>query len=127
MAMAHAPDGGVVVHCVSGKDRTGLVVALLLALVGVPDAVIAEDYALSGVHLQDTHLDVARAGSTDPGTHTRLAVERLAPPAAVLVALASIREQFGSLEDYLSSAGVSAADMHRLRARLSESSTTTRQ
>jgi protein-tyrosine phosphatase len=126
-AIAHAPDGGVVVHCVAGKDRTGLVVALLLALVGVPDALLAEDYALSGVHLRDTHHDVARADSTDPGTRTRLAVERLSPPAAVLAALASIRERFGSLEDYLSSAGVSPADMHRLQTRLSESATTTRQ
>lgn len=126
-AIARAPDGGVVVHCVSGKDRTGLVVALLLALVGVPDAVIAEDYVLSGVHLRDTHPDMARAGSTDPGTRTRLAVERLSPPAAVLAALASIRERFGSVEDYLSSAEVSRADMQRLRTRLSEPSTAIRQ
>ena len=126
-AIAGAPDGGVVVHCVSGKDRTGLIVALLLALVGVPDAVIAEDYALSGVHLRDTHPDAARAGSTAPGSRTRLAVERLSPPAAILAALASIRERFASLEGYLSGAGVSAADMHRLQARLSKPSTTTGQ
>lgn len=125
-AIAHAPDGGVVVHCVSGKDRTGLVVALLLALVGVPDAVIAEDYALSGVHLADTHLDATIAISTDPGARSRLAVDRLSPPQAILAALSHIREQYGSLEDYLGGAGVSTADMELLQARVSEAPTTTR-
>jgi protein tyrosine/serine phosphatase len=96
-----------------------LVVALLLALVGVPDVVIAEDYALSGVHLQDTHLGAVRAGSPDPESRTRLAVERLSPPAAVLAALMSIRERCGSVEDYLTGAGVSAADLRLLLARLS--------
>lgn len=125
-AIARAPDGGVLVHCVSGKDRTGLVVALLLALVGVPDAVIAEDYALSGVYLRDAQFDAVSAGSTDPRSRSRLAVEQLSPPAAVLAALASIRERYGSIEDYLSGARMSAGDMHRLQARLSESSITTR-
>ena len=41
---ANAP---VVVHCVAGKDRTGVVCALTLSLLGVDDAVVADDYALS--------------------------------------------------------------------------------
>ena len=35
-AIAGAPEGGVLVHCAAGKDRTGLVAALLLGLVEVP-------------------------------------------------------------------------------------------
>ena len=35
-------------HCAAGKDRTGILAALVLSLVGVPDEVIAEDYTLSG-------------------------------------------------------------------------------
>ena len=34
-------------HCTVGKDRTGIIAALLLANVGVPDEAIAEDYALT--------------------------------------------------------------------------------
>src|SRR5205823_2395366 len=46
-AVARAPDGGVVVHCAGGKDRTGLLCAFLLDLAGVPADEIAADYALS--------------------------------------------------------------------------------
>ena len=45
-AVAHAPEGGVVIHCVGGKDRTGLLSAFLLHLAGVDDETIAGDYAL---------------------------------------------------------------------------------
>jgi rhodanese-related sulfurtransferase len=47
-ALIEAPaDAPVVVHCKSGKDRTGVLVALWLELVGVPREVIAADYAVS--------------------------------------------------------------------------------
>ena len=36
-ALAYAPEGGIVIHCVGGKDRTGLLVAFLLHLAGVDD------------------------------------------------------------------------------------------
>jgi protein tyrosine/serine phosphatase len=45
-AVARAESGGVVVHCGRGRDRTGLIVMLLLALVGVPPEDIAADYAI---------------------------------------------------------------------------------
>ena len=42
-AIADAPPAGVLVHCHAGKDRTGMIAALLLALADVPDEVIAEE------------------------------------------------------------------------------------
>jgi protein-tyrosine phosphatase len=45
--IAHAPEGGVLFHCHAGRDRTGLVAALLLGLAGVPPEAIVEDYAHS--------------------------------------------------------------------------------
>ena len=39
-------DGPIVFHCMAGKDRTGILAALLLATLGVPDTAIAADYAL---------------------------------------------------------------------------------
>jgi protein-tyrosine phosphatase len=49
--IAHAVPGGVLVHCTAGKDRTGLVVALALALAGVADEQFVADYALSDQYL----------------------------------------------------------------------------
>ena len=47
-AIATAPPGGVAFHCQGGRDRSGQVAMLVLALLGVPAAEIAADYALSG-------------------------------------------------------------------------------
>src|SRR6187551_3871899 len=49
-AVADAPEGAVVIHCTAGKDRTGLLTALLLRLAGVSIADIGDDYALSGAN-----------------------------------------------------------------------------
>lgn len=45
--LAAAPDCPVLAHCMHGKDRTGLIVMLLYLLVGVPRAVIVQDYSHS--------------------------------------------------------------------------------
>ncbi|MEX2372909.1 MAG: tyrosine-protein phosphatase [Dehalococcoidia bacterium] len=42
-AVAEAPPGGVLIHCAAGKDRTGVLVGLLLQLAGVEPEAIAED------------------------------------------------------------------------------------
>lgn len=45
------PKEGCLVHCTAGKDRTGLLVALVLQLAGVADEIIAEEYSLTEVGL----------------------------------------------------------------------------
>jgi hypothetical protein len=45
-AVATAP-GAVVFHCTAGKDRTGVVAAVLLSVVGVADDAIVDDYGRS--------------------------------------------------------------------------------
>ncbi|MGH3876042.1 MAG: tyrosine-protein phosphatase [Actinophytocola sp.] len=57
-AVAEAPTGGVLIHCGGGRDRTGLIVALLLALVDVPVEEIAADYALSASRLAPAWRDL---------------------------------------------------------------------
>lgn len=57
-AIAEAGPGGVLLHCAAGRDRTGLVTLLLLALAGVPPEEIAADYALSieRLRIRSAHL-----------------------------------------------------------------------
>src|SRR5574341_1791353 len=51
-AVARAEPGGVLVHCHAGKDRTGVMIAVLLELAGVSRLAIADDYALSEAQLR---------------------------------------------------------------------------
>jgi protein-tyrosine phosphatase len=52
-AVADAASAPILVHCHAGKDRTGVIVALVLRLAGVPAGPIADDYAISGVQLAE--------------------------------------------------------------------------
>ncbi len=92
-------DDPCVVHCWSGKDRTGVVIAILQALVGVPDAVIAADYAATAdwfaAHLDD-HPDLQVAP-------LRAAYEP--KPETMLATLATLRARFGSIEAMLDGLG----------------------
>jgi rhodanese-related sulfurtransferase len=100
---ADAPaDRPVIVHCRAGKDRTGLTVALLLELVGVPRDVIAMDYAISEVNLgiQDGP-EIAR---------TR--------PETILGSLEHVDGQLGGIRGYLTGLGLTAVQIHRLATRL---------
>lgn len=77
-AIAEAPEGGVLVHCHAGRDRTGLIVMLLLALLDVSPEDIYEDYALSSANLRarcaaigEEEPDVIAAYLASKGTSAR--------------------------------------------------------
>ena len=111
------PDHCVVVHCFAGKDRTGLVSALLLTLVGVPDDVVAADYAASdpGVaRLCESWF--SSAGSTAE----RELRERIcrSPEDSMRGVLAWLRESAGGADGYLREAGLDERRIERLRQRL---------
>jgi HAD superfamily hydrolase (TIGR01509 family) len=102
-AIAAAPvSAPVVVHCKSGKDRTGLLVALLLDLVGVPRDVIAADYSISEVRLEMTH--------RPPDLRT--------PPEVILTSLDHVDRRYGGVRGYLTVCGLTAVEIRRLTARL---------
>src|SRR5882724_11647122 len=55
--IAAAPAGPLLFHCVAGKDRTGLIAALMLTLADVKPDSIASDYAESSRMLKNAYLD----------------------------------------------------------------------
>lgn len=95
--VAAAKPGGVLVHCAGGKDRTGVVAALLLRLVGVPTELVVADYERS---------------------EHRLGVADSAPAGVMDVVLGELEERHGGVEAYVRAAGVTDDEVARLRARL---------
>jgi protein-tyrosine phosphatase len=75
-AIEQAPPGGVLFHCVGGRDRTGLVAAVLLAIAGVRPEAIADDYvsAATSAPTHDPTLDefLAKRGTSARELVTRL-------------------------------------------------------
>jgi protein tyrosine/serine phosphatase len=110
----------LVFHCAAGKDRTGVLAALTLSVLGVDDDVIADDYALSAeaerrfhAWRRDTSLDEA----VEDG-HAPAWVLNPCPREAMLFFLVELRERHGSLRAYLERAGMTDADLGALRERL---------
>jgi protein-tyrosine phosphatase len=111
-AIAAAPPGGVVVHCAGGRDRTGLVSLLLLALADVAPEQIAADYELSNVRLRSFW---AARGLDDEGAQIAalLASRGTSARALLLELLATL-----DAEAYLLAGGLREAELGRLRDRL---------
>ena len=107
------------VHCSAGKDRTGIVIAMVLSVIGVPDDVIAADYALSGGYLDPENTAAIGQLQAGTGLGEALTEELLgSPPELILAALARARQAHGSVEAYLLAHGLSPADLAALRAAL---------
>jgi protein-tyrosine phosphatase len=100
-AVARAQPGGVLIHCIRGVDRTGIVTLLLLASVGVTADDILADYELS----------------VDPEREVILARENTTTRDVILTTLASL-----DIESYLREGGLSQIDLDAVRARLLEPS-----
>lgn len=107
------------VHCTAGKDRTGIVIAFTLAAVGVPDQVIAADYALSSMYLIPEQTAVIGQISAASGLDEQVMRTLIAsPPELMTRTLARAREQAGSIAGYLTSNGLTDADLAALRTAL---------
>jgi protein tyrosine/serine phosphatase len=118
-AVANAPEGGVVIHCVGGKDRTGLLSAFLLHLAGVSDEDIAADYALSEERLRPRHETWFEAAETEE-EFERLRRIAQTPAASMAGVFAELERRYGGVEGFLLQAGVTEDELSRARARLRE-------
>ncbi|MFG1819780.1 HAD-IA family hydrolase [Kribbella sp. NPDC049174] len=114
-ALIAAPaDAPVVVHCKSGKDRTGLLIALWLDLVGVPREVIAHDYAVSEERLGI----LAQLAELPPDERPAAEILSRTQPETILESLDHVDLRYGGVRAYLAACGLTAAEVHRLAARL---------
>lgn len=95
-----------VVHCFAGKDRTGVLIALALTLVGVSDRDIADDYALTDAWSRNH-------APADLPPHWVAA-----PAEAMMLFLTDLRARHGSVERFAATAGLTDADIAALRSTL---------
>jgi protein-tyrosine phosphatase len=128
---ALARPGGLpaLVHCSAGKDRTGIVVALALAAVGVPDQIIAADYALSSLYLDPQHTPTIGRVREDTGLGDQLTAALLASPPELMARVLARARKRGRSHDrashdgngvaaYLAAHGVTCAELTALRSAL---------
>lgn len=111
-------------HCAVGTDRTGVIAALLLGLVGVPNNTIAEDYAFSSETFRIRYLaegipeDFAEITPAD--LIRQRALEWLVPPEAMLITLQYLDEKYGGVESYVRHIGLTDTHIMNIRNALLE-------
>jgi len=116
-AITAAPEGGVLVYCHAGKERTGIVAALLLSFAGVATEVIAAEYALSDRYLEPLHAAWI-AAQADRQAQEKMAENLVLRPERIAKVLGHLTERYGGTIEYLRLTGLDKRDLGRLRARL---------
>ena len=110
--IATASPGPLLFHCVAGKDRTGVIAALLLAVADVVPEAIAYDYAASTDQLRDAYLQ--RYADAEPAA----IIDAVQCPEAGVHNMLAYLEKFGGARAYLEEIGLTPDHIARLRARL---------
>jgi protein-tyrosine phosphatase len=108
---ANDSEQGYVFHCRSGKDRTGLVAALLLAIAGVPRETICADFALTSSYLNSEPVNPIDAKA--PG-----AWQRGCAPETMARSLEFLDETYGGVVGYLAEVGITDVQLQTIREKL---------
>ena len=116
VARALLAEGGLpaVIGCAAGKDRTGVTIALLLDLCGVPRDLIIGDYAMSAAYFASpvAHVEL------DDWRHGSLIVD--SPPEFIAAALEHLDAEHGGARRLLRDQGLTDAELDELVGRLTE-------
>lgn len=107
--------GMVIVHCMAGKDRTGIVCALILKALGVCDADVVADYQISETHQH--HEDDERFLTSNPDMPRYL---MRSEPENMRILLRHFNEKYGGPLAYIRQNGFTDADMALLKQRMVE-------
>ncbi len=108
------------VHCSAGKDRTGIIVALLLDLIGVDRATIVHDYALTDIYLEplrESFRDFARGAGIDMVQYEHMISCR---PEYIEAFLDHLYDRYGGARSYLLASGMTQEQLDAIREELTE-------
>lgn len=101
---AAAPERPLLFHCAAGKDRTGLMAAVLHGLLGVPDEVILDDYELSNTHYTPKRLAMVAPLLEEHGvTEDRVRFLLEARREVMVETLAAVNREWGGFGGYATS------------------------
>lgn len=118
LRLVAATDGATIVHCAAGKDRTGVVVAIGLAEVGVEPEHIVEDYAMSAERIEAIFIRL-RASRTYADDLAGESIDRhRTRPETMQRLLAAMDENYGGVPGWLRKHGWTDGDGAALRAHL---------
>jgi protein-tyrosine phosphatase len=108
----------VVFHCAAGKDRTGIVAALVLGLLGVDDESIVDDYVVTADHMP-LMVRRHRAVAAERGVEAEVGDPHFAAEAeAMRDVLTGLQERYGGVEPYLLAHGLEPDAVGTLRTTL---------
>lgn len=110
--------GSALVHCAAGKDRTGVLVALALTVVGVPREVIVADYALTNTRIRLIIDRLKKTPTYADDLDSRPVNSHFALPENMRDFLELADEHVGGVTEWMASHGWTAADTGALRTRL---------
>lgn len=113
--MANPETRPIIYHCAGGKDRTGVISALLLDIAGVTRETIAEDYALTARYLLQRNLDGNGVAEQDGITTWQQYQAEYCPPQGMIRTLNHLDNKYGSVEKYMQEIGLSLEQIASLR------------
>ena len=117
-ALAAPTDGASVVHCAAGKDRTGVVCALALAVAGVPHEEIVADYAMTADVIDALVAKLAASPTYAEDMETRDIASHTPRADTMDRVLTLLDERYGGAAGWLETHGFGAEEQAALRARL---------
>jgi protein-tyrosine phosphatase len=109
-------EGAAVFHCFAGKDRTGMVAAMSLALAGVDVDSIAADYAETDSQMATRYEEWLAAAP--PEQLEEMRQDLRCPPDRIVGVMERLDEKWGGVEGYLEAAGMLSTEIATLRAKL---------
>jgi protein-tyrosine phosphatase len=108
----------LVFHCTAGKDRSGILAAMLLSILNVSDKDIVTDYSLSGAYMEALIEQLRSVKGPTPDVTELPDFFWTAAPESMKLLLETLRRENGSIEKYLTANGAGPSLFRRLRTAL---------